>query len=59
MDEDALVLNLAENQPAQVPRAIRRRVGVDAGLGFVEAMRAILVRMRIHIALLERTHLNG
>jgi hypothetical protein len=47
MDEGALVLNLAEHQPAQVPRAIRRRISVNAGFGFIKAMRAVLVNMRI------------
>jgi hypothetical protein len=45
MDEDALVLNLVEDQPAQVPRPIRRRVGVDTRFGFIEAMRAVLVNL--------------
>lgn len=40
---NVLCLYLTQNKPAQVPRAVTSRVGVDAAFGFVKAVGTIHV----------------
>lgn len=49
---NVLCLYLTQNKPAQVPRAVASRVGVDAAFGFVKAVGTVHVMYLISFLLI-------